>query len=78
MVQLAGEYWYFDALRWKKQYDLEFLKGAEKDNKYLVCLNEIKVWQQTAEDNKPSWLQHPITITVLVLAAFTAGLAIGL
>lgn len=77
-VQLAGEYWYFDALRWKKQYNLEFLKGAEKDNKFISCLNEIKVWQQTAEDNKPSWLQHPITITVLVLAAFTTGLAIGL
>ena len=78
LALLAGEYWYYEAERWKTQFDYEFLKGAEKDKKYLIALNEIKVWQNQAEENKPSWLQHPITITVMVGLAFAAGLAIGL
>lgn len=77
-IQLAGEYWYFEAGRWHKAYDMEFLKGAEKDKKYLIALNEIKHWQNTAEENKPSWLQHPITITIIACVAFVSGLAIGL
>lgn len=78
MALLAGEYWFFEAGRWHKAYDMEFLKGAEKDKKYIIALNEIKYWQNTAEENKPSIFQHPIAIVIYVGLAFGAGLAIGL
>lgn len=77
MIQLAGEHWYYEARSWKILYDLEFIKGGQKDNKYLACLNEVRVWQNQAEENKPSWLQHPITITIMVGLAFLGGLGLG-
>ena len=75
---LAGEYWYFDARRWKKSDELKSIQLAKADLRDIKRLEEIKVWQNTAEENKPSWLQHPITITVIACIAFAGGLAIGL
>jgi len=62
----------------EKENELQFLKLAEADLKDIKRLDEIKLWQDTAEENKPSWLQHPITITVIATLAFAAGLAIAL
>ena len=77
-IQLAGEYWYFEAKRLKKADEFKTIQLAQADLRDIKRLEQIKYWQNTAEENKPSIFQHPIAITIYIGFAFATGLAIGL
>lgn len=77
-IQLAGEYWFFETKRLKKKNEFQFLQLAKADLRDMKRLEQISYWQNTAEENKPSWWQHPITITIIATLAFVGGLAIAL
>lgn len=76
-TQVAGEYWYFDAQNCEKQKEQLILKAANADLQTLKWIDKFKLQEQKTEAVKPSWLQHPITITVIAGLAFLGGVAIG-
>jgi hypothetical protein len=74
---VAGEYWYYEAKNWKKSYDLEFIKGAKKDNQIMELQTQFGLQVTKTEESKATLWQQPYMIVGYVVVAFAAGIFLG-
>lgn len=77
LVLLAGEYWFADAQRWKKAYDLQFAKTGKVELRLMQSLKREKLLEMKAEEIKPTFWQQPYMIVGYVIVAGITGLWIG-